>query len=49
MEETLNGSDRRFVHDANNQRFGDMDLFLVSSILTMAFYSLKDGDVPPAS
>jgi hypothetical protein len=49
MEKTLNGSDRPFVHDANNQRFGDMDLFLGSSTLSLAFYTLKDGDARPAS
>jgi hypothetical protein len=49
MEKTLIGSDPPLARDANNQRFGDMDLFLVSSTLSLAFYSLRDGDAPPAS
>jgi hypothetical protein len=49
MEKTSSGSDRPFVHDANDQRFGDMDLFPVSSTLSLAFYLLKDGDAPLAS
>ena len=49
MARNSNGSDQLHVHDVKALKFGDMDLFLGSSILSLEAVLLKSGDVPTVS